>query len=333
MARAVMDRVALARAVLAWAEERTGTEGWSRPAPSLPPGSSGSPVSSGSAVPAALVASVATFPGAPPVRSSGSSSPAPPGTPGPATSGLATSGPATSDPATSGPAAPSREAWPPGGGLPVQSGLEQLLPGGALTRGSTVVVSGSTSLALALLARASREGSWVALVGLPEIGVLAAHQAGFDLERVVLVPDPGPDGPRAVAALLDGVDVVVVGSRVALGHGDRRRLSARARERSAVLLSTGPWPGARTVLTAGASRWEGLGRGHGRLRSRRLTVHRSGRGSAARERTIEVHLHERPGTGGDTGLDVGGGTGPGIGGDAGPGVGFGTPSVPTRAAG
>lgn len=178
----------------------------------------------------------------------------------------------------------------PGSGarvLPVNPALGGLLPGGALDRGSTLVVGGSTSLVLALLADASRAGSWAAFVGLPRVGVLAAHQLGLDLGRLVLVPAPGPDGPTVVAALLDGVDVVVVGD-VALSDADRRRLSARARDRGAVLVSTTPWPGAHVTLSAEIARWEGLGRGEGRLRARRLTVRGGGRGAAARGWSTEV---------------------------------------------
>lgn len=171
--------------------------------------------------------------------------------------------------------------------LPVHGSLTGLLPAGGLERGGTLVVGGSTSLVLALLAEASGAGGWAAFVGLPRIGVLAAHELGLDLARVVLVPAPGPDGPTVVAALLDGVDVVVVGD-VALTDADRRRLSARARERDAVLVSTTPWPGAHVTLTAEIARWEGLGRGDGRLRARRLTVRGGGRGAAARGWTAEV---------------------------------------------
>lgn len=171
--------------------------------------------------------------------------------------------------------------------LPVHGSLAGLLPTGGLERGGTMVVGGSTSLVLALLAEASRAGSWAAFVGLPRVGVLAAHELGLDLARLVLVPVPGPDGPTVVAALLDGVDVVVVGD-VALTDADRRRLSARARERDAVLVSTTPWPGAHVTLTSEIARWEGLGRGEGRLRARRLTVRGGGRGAAARGWTTEV---------------------------------------------
>ena len=229
-----IDRVALARAVLVRAEERTGTARWVRPL-----GAAAAPTDA-------------------------------PGTMPPT--------PRTTTPPPE-PAAGARA-------LPVPPGLAGVLLSGALDRGSTVVVHGSTSLALGLLAEASRTGSWVALVGMPGVGVLAAAQLGLDLDRVVLVPAPGPDGPTVVAALLDGVDVVVVGD-VALGDGDRRRLSARARERGAVLLSTGAWPGAHLVLTAEVT-WEGLGHGHGRLRSRRMTVRCAGRGAAARGWLTEV---------------------------------------------
>ncbi len=235
------DRAARARAVLARAEERTGTARWVRPSAPPPPTSIGDPG------------------GATRQR------------PGP--------------PQVVEPEAGARL-------LPVPAGLAGALPAGGLSRGSTVVVHGSTSLTLGLLAEASRAGSWVALVGLPGVGVLAAAQLGLDLDRVVLVPAPGPDGPTVVAALLDGVDVVVVGD-VALGDGDRRRLSARARERGAVLLSTEVWPAAHLVLTAEVT-WEGLGNGHGRLRGRRLTVRCAGRGAAAREWLAEVTV---PGAG------------------------------------
>lgn len=176
--------------------------------------------------------------------------------------------------------------------LPVAGALSDLLPDG-MVRGAALTIAGSTSLLLASLAEASAAGAWIALAGLPSVGVLAAHQSGLDLTRVVLVPDPGPDGPRVLAALVDGVDVVVVG-RVALVDADRHRLGARARERGAVLVSTSAWPGSAVVLTAEGSRWSGVGRGDGRLTDRVLGVHRAGRGSA-RPARFEVRL---PGCGG-----------------------------------
>ena len=177
--------------------------------------------------------------------------------------------------------------------LPVAPVLAPLLPGG-LRRGATVTVDGgpgATSLALALAAGASQEGSWTAIVGAGRhgpVGLLAAAEVGIALERVLVVPEP-PTDQRAtvVAALLDAVDVVLVG-----GHpcnaGDGRRLAARARERGAVVvwLPGAGSPGADVQLSVTGSVWEV----DGRLLSRRLTVVAGGRGSSARRREAELVL-------------------------------------------
>jgi hypothetical protein len=169
--------------------------------------------------------------------------------------------------------------------LPVAGPLAGLLPDGGLRRGSTVAVCGSTSLLLALLAEASRGGSWCALVGLPDLGVLAAAEAGLDLARTALVPRPGPRPAAVVAALVDGVDVVVLDTTlpgVRWAAGDRQRLGARVRQRGAVLVpvgAPGAWPGAEVELRAEGSAWLGLGGdGAGRLRSRRVRARCTARG-------------------------------------------------------
>jgi hypothetical protein len=169
--------------------------------------------------------------------------------------------------------------------LPVAGPLAGVLPGGGLRRGSTVAVCGSTSLLLALLAEASRAGAWCALVGLPDLGIQAAAEAGLDLSRTALVPRPGPRPAAVVAALVDGVDVVVLDTTlpgVRWPAGDRQRLGARVRQRGAVLVpvgAPGTWPGAEVELRAEGSAWAGLGGdGTGRLRSRRVRVRCAARG-------------------------------------------------------
>jgi len=173
--------------------------------------------------------------------------------------------------------------------LPVPGALSALLPDG-LRRGSTVAVLGSTSLVLALLAQACAGGAWAAVVGQPTVGLLAAAQAGVDLERLAVVPQPGMEAPTVVAALLDGVDVVLVGPEAVLTDGDRRRLVSRARERGSVLLASGTWPGADVVLTAERGRWSGVGAGDGRLRTCELRVTRTGRGGAGVRQSVELTL-------------------------------------------
>lgn len=179
--------------------------------------------------------------------------------------------------------------------LPVLPALAELLPGGGLRRGGSYAVTGSTGLALALLAGPAAEGAWCGVVGLPALGVPAAAELGIELSRLVLVPAPGPQWLTATATLLDAFDVVVVappadrqGARPS--DGEVRRLSARVREREAVLLVLGSWPGCVARLTVRGQQWTGLGVGHGRLTARRLDVEVSGRGGAGRPRRAALWL-------------------------------------------
>jgi hypothetical protein len=128
------------------------------------------------------------------------------------------------------------------------------------------------------------------VVGCPALGLLAAAEAGIVLERLVLVPDPGPRWPVVVAALVDALDVVAVRPPVrgaATGTaGAPRRLTARARERGCVLVPVGEgWEGADLRLAAAERSFHGLGQGHGHLRGTRLLVRVSGRGAATRARS------------------------------------------------
>ncbi|MBW8827128.1 MAG: hypothetical protein JF603_12395 [Acidobacteria bacterium] len=183
--------------------------------------------------------------------------------------------------------------------FPVVPALSTLLPGG-LRRGSVVSVDGgpgATSLALALAVAASAEGSWVAVAGAPSIGLAAALDLGLVAERLLLVPSTatgaGPGPATVLAALVDAVDVVLVGHRLA--PADARRLLPRARERGAVVIGLpGRWPlaaDARLSLTGPS--WEAPSC---RLSARRVTVVASGRGAAARERRASVWLPAADGT-------------------------------------
>jgi hypothetical protein len=175
------------------------------------------------------------------------------------------------------------------GQLPVHPLLSPLLPWrGGLLRGATITATGATSLLLALLAGAMSTGGYGAVVGLPALGAVAAVEHGIALVRLALVPVPGPDWPTVTAALLDGLDMVVVAVAGPVAAGVARSLSARARARGAVLVTTAPWPGADLALTATGHRWAGLGHGRGRLRQHEMTIAAIGRGQAARRREVTV---------------------------------------------
>lgn len=179
--------------------------------------------------------------------------------------------------------------------LPVPAPLVPLLPGGGLRRGSSVSVApgpGAGSLLFALLAAASQEGTWAGVIGRPGLGAVAAAEAGIRLDRLALVPEPGPDLVAVTAALLDGLDLVVMSGpeRAGVRAADRQRLAARARQRGAVLLAFGSWPGADVRLHCARVRWEGAAAGAGRLRARRVEVRAHGRGAGAAGRSAELLL-------------------------------------------
>jgi hypothetical protein len=183
--------------------------------------------------------------------------------------------------------------------LPVLPALEGVLPGAGLRRGATVSVTaagvgGATSLALALVAQASMAGSWIATVGLPSLGLVAADELGVALERLVLVAAPERDAwGGVVAALVDGFDLVILqAGRTGVRPADGRRLVARARERGSVLVQLGAgWPeGADLTLQITRARWEGLDDGHGHLRARKVRVVRGGRGEAAQPQRVDLWL-------------------------------------------
>lgn len=187
--------------------------------------------------------------------------------------------------------------------LPLAPGLAGLPPWAGLRRGSTVVVHGSTSLLLAVLAGAMSGGCWAAVVGLPDFSPLAAADLGIAVHRLALVPRPGADLASVLGALLDGVEVVAVTTKAFAAAGQRgltlaRRLSARARNRGVVLLPFGhwAWPGADVELRCPRPSWSGIGDNHGYLAGRRLVVTASGRGAGARPVRVVLDLSENPTT-------------------------------------
>ncbi|WP_432829449.1 hypothetical protein [Dactylosporangium sp. CA-092794] len=173
--------------------------------------------------------------------------------------------------------------------LPVLSQLRALLPGGGLRRGATIAVH-TSSVLLALIAAASRAGSWCAVVGLPALSPIAAAEMGIALERLALVPHPGTEWTTIVAALLDGVDIVVAAPPGPVAPVVAGRLAARARQRGSVLMPAGPWAGADLTVAPVRGAWGGLGAGRGRLRCREMTIQARGRGAASAPRQVTLWL-------------------------------------------
>ena len=215
--------------------------------------------------------------------------------------------------------------------LPVDESLTALLPDGALERGSVLRITGvgATSLALALVAAASQQGSWSAVIGLPELALVAADEHGVALGRLALIEVPGwRRCAEVVAALIDGMDFVLLDGRAELRAVEIRRVTARMREQGSVLLLVDPGlsrvpsvPISRSmsqavlsrsaehwspdvVLRLGSPQWSGVGQGHGLLRQRRVVIDAVGRGRSARPRHLEVLLPDHHGSVASTSSDA-----------------------------
>ncbi|MET0725860.1 MAG: hypothetical protein ABWY36_05880 [Leifsonia sp.] len=174
--------------------------------------------------------------------------------------------------------------------LPTSEAMAAVLPGGALRQGGAYSVAGSLTLAMALLAGPSASGAWCGVVGVPDFGAEAAARFGIDLERLVLVPDPGEHWLTATAALVDVLTVVVLRPPARAGDADVARLSARLRQRGAALVVLGAWPQSDATLSIAGSTWSGLGAGHGHLAAREVTVTATGRLGYDRPRSVRLWL-------------------------------------------
>ena len=188
--------------------------------------------------------------------------------------------------------------------IPVEEALAPLLTEGSIRRGTAVEVGGhgSMTLATALAAEASRRGSWVAAVGMADLGVAALAERGADLDRWTLVDLPAGVGDSAAAdvlgAAVSGFDLVLLGPAIRVAGATARRLLARMREhgtslicalgRASANLATGLEPELRMMIEQ--TQWTGIDDGHGRLLARQARVTVAGRGAASRSRRILMWL-------------------------------------------
>lgn len=169
--------------------------------------------------------------------------------------------------------------------LAVPDSLAELFPAG-LPRGTVAVLTGARSLPVSMAAAVTGTGGHVAVVGLPEFGLLAAAEMGADLSRLAVIPQPGADPVEVAAVLMDGMDLVVLGLGGRSVPATRARaVVARARQRGCTLLVTGgQWQGASMRMEARVCGYEITGgragipvAGCGRISGVRLAVRARGR--------------------------------------------------------
>jgi hypothetical protein len=164
--------------------------------------------------------------------------------------------------------------------LPVPRLLADVLPD-ALPRGTVAVLLGARSLPLSMVAAVTAAGGNAAIVGQPDVGLLAAVEMGADLSRLAVIPDPGTDPVEVAAVLMDGMDLIVLalgGRSVPMTRA--RAVVARARQKGCTLLVTdGDWQGASIRLEARVCGYETTSDkpGFGRISKVRLEVCAAGR--------------------------------------------------------
>jgi hypothetical protein len=167
--------------------------------------------------------------------------------------------------------------------LPVPRWLATVLPD-ALPRGTVAVLSGARSLSLSMVAAVTAAGGNAAIVGQPDVGLLAAVEMGADLSRLAMIPDPGTDPVEVAAVLMDGMDLIVLalgGRTVPLTRA--RAVVARARQKGCTLLVTdGDWQGASIRLRARVCGYETTSDRPGFGRISKLLLEVSGAGRAIR---------------------------------------------------
>ncbi|MBW4781927.1 hypothetical protein KZO37_21430 [Rhodococcus fascians] len=169
--------------------------------------------------------------------------------------------------------------------IPTPAPLTELLPRGALARGTALSITGAGSILVGLVATASAAGHHVALIGQPKFGLLAVHEQGGDLSKIHLI-DPGQADPLDAASVcIEGLDLVVT-----TVHGRdvpptrARALLARNRTHAGVLAITdGHMPGLDMTISSRPVAYGGIEQGRGRIRS--ITIDTTVHGRGITERT------------------------------------------------
>ena len=173
--------------------------------------------------------------------------------------------------------------------LPVAKALQPIIPDGVLVRGRTVLCSGDAAMSTALLlvCAATQAGSWLAIVGVSDFGLMSACEQGVALQRTVLVTPTSnkKDWTSTVAAVADGFDVVMLEVPREVSESDARRIQTRiqARRNVLVLVETSRHTTPRSVfkpdvvLHTATTRWHGIEHGAGYVQGRHIDITVSGR--------------------------------------------------------
>lgn len=113
---------------------------------------------------------------------------------------------------------------------------------GLLRGGEVYCANGSVGQMMRAVSRALSESQWCAVIGIPEVGWLAAVQAGLPSNRAIVIPDVRGHGDAVLHYLIPHVDVVSLG-HVFFTRTQQQKIVARARQHRTSIVALEPWVG------------------------------------------------------------------------------------------
>lgn len=135
--------------------------------------------------------------------------------------------------------------------IPVPERHREAFANGGLKRGGVSLLRGEAggglySFAISLLASATSQGLWVALLNVEELGLGALTEAGANPTKAVVVTSPSDRSAQSAQTLMDSFDIVATIPTFPQGHA--LRLAAKTRERNCALLVIERTPSKRRWL-------------------------------------------------------------------------------------
>ncbi|MCS4484270.1 hypothetical protein NXS08_02030 [Gleimia sp. 6138-11-ORH1] len=110
-------------------------------------------------------------------------------------------------------------------------------------------------LLITTLSSLQETSPWIGIVGVRDLGWVAAVEAGINLEKLLLVTPPLTQVADILAELVDGFDITVCG-QIFLNRAEKTRLAAKVRKRRNILLTLEPWGGISRQWNLPAGRYQ-----------------------------------------------------------------------------
>ncbi|MDN6431989.1 hypothetical protein [Corynebacterium flavescens] len=196
--------------------------------------------------------------------------------------------------ASESPAAPVAPEGVEVEGVDTPPQLAKLLPFGGLRRRQAVRCTDCPALVVELISYVSARGGYVAVVGWPELSFAQVVEDG-DMDKVIAIPDPGPQPWAVTGVLVEGLDLVIhYAPAVSLSPASARPVLAKLRGAKAALVTVGGGlPGTHTHISAEVTTYRGLGRGTGRINGLDISVRVSAKGARPAQGVISCGKRRR----------------------------------------